>query len=62
MVLICVNWSMTCWLTKECAETALGLVTEGYFVVSDCMLITILSMLVEDLEMLYAEAAAALAP
>ena len=43
-------------------ETVLELVTEGCIVVSDSMLISILSMLVEPLEMLCAEAADALAP
>ena len=41
---------MTCWLTKESMETALGLVTEGCIVVSDHMLISILSVWVEALE------------
>ena len=41
MVFICVNQRMP--------ETVLGLVTEGYIVVSDHMLISILSMLVEPL-------------
>ena len=27
IALICVNWSMTCWATEECLETAMGLVT-----------------------------------
>ena len=27
MLLICVNWSMTCWLTGELPEAAVGLVT-----------------------------------
>ena len=40
----------------------LGLVTEGYIVLSDCMLISILSMSAESLEILCAEAADALAP
>ena len=53
---------MTCWLTEECTETALGLVTDHCIVVSDHMLISILSMLVEALEILCAEAAEALAP
>ena len=53
---------MTCWWTKELLETVLGLVTEGCIVVSDHMLISILSMLVEPLEMLCAEAADTLAP
>ena len=51
---------MTAWFTS--LQTALGLVTEGCIVVSDCMLISILSILVEPLEMLCAEAAHALAP
>ena len=63
MVLICVNWSMTCWSTEECAEGALGLVTESCIMVSvDCMLISILSVSVEAVEMSYAETADALAP
>ena len=61
MVFIWANWSMTCWSTEECPETVLGLVTEGCIVVSDCMLISILSVSVEPLEMLCAEAADALA-
>ena len=61
MVLLCANWSMTCWSTKECLETALGLVTEDCIVVSDHMLISILSVLVEPMEM-GAEAGHALAP
>ena len=28
-VLICANWSMTCWSSEESAEVVLGLVTEG---------------------------------
>ena len=52
---------MTCWSTKEHAETALGLVTEGSIVVYDCMLILILCMLEEALVMLCAEAVDALA-
>ena len=40
----------------------LGLLTEGCIVVSDCMLISILSTTVDLLEMLCAEAADALAP
>ena len=43
---------------KNCA----GLVTEGCIVVSDCMLISILSMSAEPLEMSSTEAADALAP
>ena len=61
MVFICANWSMTCWLTVEHRETALGLVIEVCIVVSDHMLISILSVLVEPLEMLCAEATNALA-
>ena len=48
--------SMVCWSTVECWETVLGFVTEGCIVVSDRMLISILSMLVEPLKMSYAEA------
>ena len=51
MVFIYANWSMTCWLTEEHLETALGLVTEGCIVVSDRMMISILPILVEPLEM-----------
>ena len=51
-----------CLLTKECLETALGLETEGCIVVSDCMLISILSVSVKVLEMLCVEAVDALAP
>ena len=50
------------WSTEECWETALGLVIEGYIMVCDHMLISILSMLDEPLEMLCAEAVDALAP
>ena len=53
---------MTCWSTEESLETALGLVTEGCIVVSDCMLISKLFMLVEALKMSCAEAADAPAP
>ena len=42
---------------KECPETALGLVIEGCIVVSDRMLFSTLSVLVEALEMLCAKAA-----
>ena len=59
---ICAKLFMTCWSTVECSETALRLVTEGCIVVSDHMLISILSMSLEPLEMLCAEAADALAP
>ena len=52
---------MSCWSTKEQMKTVLGLLTEGCNVVSDCMLISIMSELVEALEMLCAEAAEALA-
>ena len=53
---------MTCWSIVECWETALGLVSEGCVVVSDHILISIPSMLVECLQMLCAETADALAP
>ena len=58
MVLICVNWSMTCWSTEECPEAMVGLVTCGACIVVsvDHMLISILFMSVEPLEMLCAEA------
>ena len=62
MVFICSNWSTTCWSTVECWETTLGLAIDGCSVMSDRMLISILSLSVEPLEMLCAEAAAALAP
>ena len=62
MVFICPKWSMTCWSTEECPETALGLVTEGCIVVADRMLISILSMLVEPLDMSCAEAVDAMPP
>ena len=61
MVFICANWCMTCW-SIERWETTLGLAIEGCSVVSDCMLIFILSVLVEPLEMLCVEAADALVP
>ena len=60
MVFICANWSMTCWSTVECWETTLGLAIVGCCVLSDLMLISILSVLVEHLE-ICAEAADALA-
>ena len=53
---------MTCWSTEECPETVLGLATEGCIVVSDHMLISRSSMLVEPLEMSCAEPVDALAP
>ena len=53
---------MNLWLTEERPETMLGLATEGCIVVSDRMLISILSMLVEALEMSCAAAVDALAP
>ena len=53
---------MTCWSTVEHWETALEFAIDGCCVVSDHMLISILSMLVEPLEMLCAEVAVALAP
>ena len=62
MVFICANWSMTSWSIVVHCEMALGFVTEGYIAVLDCMLISILYMLVEPLEMTCAEAADALAP
>ena len=49
---------MNCWSTVGCTEIVLGLVGEGCFVVSDRML----SMLVEPLDMLCAEAVDALVP
>ena len=62
MVFICTNWSMTCLSTEECWETALALVTDDCIVVSDRMLIYILSMSVELLEMPCVETVDALAP
>ena len=59
---LCKLVHMTRWLTEENWETVLGLVTEGCIVVSDCMVISILSMLVEPLEILWAEGADALSP
>ena len=61
---------MTAWfelvhdllVAQRMHETGLGLVTEGCIVVPDHMLISILSMLVEALEMLCTEAADALVP
>ena len=49
---------MTCWSTKEHWETALGLATEGSIVVFDHILISKVSVLIEPLEMLRAEAVA----
>ena len=62
MVLICVNWPITCWLTEEHPKAAVGLVTcLDFNVVSvDSMLISILCMSVEALEMLCAVVAKAL--
>ena len=48
---------MTCWSTGERAETALGLITEGCSVVSDYMLISILSVSFEALDMSCVEVA-----
>ena len=62
MVFICANWSMTCWSTVERWEITLGLVTESSIVVSDHMLISILSMSVEPLKMLCAEEADSMVP
>ena len=64
MVLICVNWSITCWLTEECSEAVVGLVIcGGCNVMSvDRMLISILSVSVEALEMSCAETVEAPAP
>ena len=55
------NWSMTCWSTKECPEAAVGVITvSGCNMVSvDCMLISIVSVSVKALEMLCAVAAEA---
>ena len=54
MVFICVTWCMVHWSTKECSGSALGLVTDH--MVSDHMLISILSMSVEPRKMLCTEA------
>ena len=64
MVLICVNWSMTCLSTEEHPEAVVGLMTcLGCNMVSvDHMLIFTLSVSVEALEMLCAVVAEALAP
>ena len=51
-----------CFHLCKCLQTALGLETEGFIVVSDRKLISVLSMSVEALEMSCAEAADALAP
>ena len=61
MAFIYANWSINYRSTEEDLETALGLVTEGFIVVSDCMLICILFISVEPLEMSYTEAADTLA-
>ena len=53
---------MTCWPTVKRWETTLEFVTEGCIVVSDRILISILSMSVEPLEMSCAELVDALAP
>ena len=47
--------------TGNAGKLCWGFITEGYIVLSDCMLISILSMLVEPLEMLCAETVDALA-
>ena len=64
MAFICVNWSMTCRLTEEHAETVVGLVTSGgcNLVFVDRIMIFIPFVSVEDLEMSCADAAEALAP
>ena len=49
MVFICPNWSMACWSTVDRWETVLELVTEGCILVSDHMLSSILTMLVNVL-------------
>ena len=56
MVVICVNWSMTCWSTGECWGCI-----EGCIVVFDYMLGSKASVLVEVLETSCAEAMDALA-
>ena len=61
-VFIYANWSMTSWSTVERWETMLGLAIDGCCVVSYHMLISILSMSVKPLKILYTEAAVALAP
>ena len=48
MVFICTKWSNTCWSAAECWESTLGL---AFDVVSDYMLISLLSLSVEPLEM-----------
>ena len=64
MVLICVNVSITCWLTEEHPEVEMGLVISGgcNVVSVDRMLISILSVSVEALEMLCAVVTEAPAP
>ena len=62
MVFICTNWSMNCWSAVEHWKSTLGLVTESCIVVSDHMLISILSMSVEPLKILCAEEADSLVP
>ena len=59
---ICANWSMVCRSTVEGWDTTLALAINGYCVVFDLMLISILSTSVVPLEILCAEAAVALAP
>ena len=53
---------MTCRSTVECWETTLGIAIDGCCVVSDHMLIPLLSMSVEPLQKLCAEAMVRLAP
>ena len=53
---------MTCWLTDEHWDTTLGLAMDGCCVLSEHMLISILSVSVDPMEMSWGEAALALAP
>ena len=47
---------MTCWLIKEPWETVLGIASKVGIVVSDCILISVLSVSLEPLEMSCVEA------
>ena len=53
---------MACWSTDETWDPTLGLAMNGWDVVSQPMLISILSVSVDPCEMSWAEAALALAP
>ena len=62
IVFICANWSMTCWSTVGHWKTTVGLAIDGCCVVSDHMLISILSVSVEGLEILCSVAVVTLTP